>query len=207
MVMVAWARNSAEGYDVVISTFDEDAWSDVDVLAGDNTVDELDPHLSIDPADGTVHLYYWIDEATPRVMHRQAPADLSSWSDPEQVSQTGQASCRPYGVVQDGVRYVAYELHDYGYANTPRQVVLASDEGQGYQEEVVAITHQEDQVRPQVHAVSGSLWVDWIDSDNEMAFSVKDSGSGWSPLQYETFDSAEDRDFHARNRIRMQVID
>ena len=61
MPLVVWARNSPQGYDVVLSRFEEEAWTEPELLAGDPTVDELDPRLTLNPADGSVHLVYWVD--------------------------------------------------------------------------------------------------------------------------------------------------
>ena len=89
--LVAWAKNSPGGYDVVLSRFADGAWTEPIILADDATVSQpADPALVVDPSDGSVHILYWTDEAWPRVMHRQSPADLSSWSDPVQVSQPGE---------------------------------------------------------------------------------------------------------------------
>lgn len=202
---VAWARNSAEGFDIVLSSFDGAAWSEWAVLAGDTSVDELDPHLSVDPINGTVHMFYWVNDAVPRVMHRQAPADLSSWSDPVRVSGAGEAACRPAGVVHAGELYVAYEVHGSGYGSTPRDVILAVRGAGGFEPEVVAVTHMDGKVVPEVHSHTGTLWVDWVDAADEIAWTRFNTQTGWEPLQYEPYTSVEDRELHARNRVRVQA--
>jgi len=204
--VVAWARNSAQGYDIVVSHFDGSAWSGPEVIAA-SSYDELDPQLVLDPADGSVHLFYWVDEATPRVMHSSAPADLSSWSGPVQVSQAAEEACRPHGVFHDGSLYVAYEVHDYGFEQTPRQIVLSKKVGGAFEPLVVAITHQSGEVRPQVHSHAGRVWVDWIDSDLEAAWTRKDGQGQWQPLSYEPYGSVEERDYHVRGGIRTLAID
>ena len=203
--LVAWARNSAEGYDVVLSRFTGGAWTTPEVLAGDS-IDEMDPVLVINPSSGDVHLFYWEDGSTRRVMHRVAPADLSTWSPPVQVSAAGEDACRPSGVFHDGVLQVVYEVHDYGYQQTPRQVVLARLEGAAFVPEIVAVTTHAGNVRPEVHSQAGRIWIDWIDASDEMAWTRKDSQGQWEPLRYETFESVEQREFHVRGAIRMQAI-
>ena len=204
--MVAWARNSASGYDVVISQFVNGSWSEPQVLAG-SLEDELDPHLVLDPATGDVHVFYWIDEATPRVMHRQAPADLSSWSDPLQVSEAGEPACRPAGVFHENALYVVYELHSFGAGQTPREIVLSRREQGEFILDVIAITNYSEEVWPEVHSHAGRTWIDWIDASDEMAWTRKDLQGQWEPTRYETFTSREERDFLVRGAVRMKAIE
>jgi len=200
LCIVAWARNSPGGYDVVVSRYANRAWSAPQVLAG-APVDELDPFLVQGPG-GTVHLFYWEAGSIPRVMHSQAPPDLSSWSPSVQVSPAGVAACRPAAVFHAGVLHVAYELHDYGYGQVPRQVVLAHEEEGAFVQEVVAITYNAGPVSPQAHTRSGQLWIDWIDAPGQMAWTRKDSPGGWTPVQIESFSTTLERDFFVRGTIR-----
>jgi hypothetical protein len=204
--VVAWAQNSAGGFDVVVSTFQNGAWTLPQVLAG-GFEDELDPNLVIDPATGDVHLFYWIDEAQPRVMHRQAPADLSSWSPPLQVSQPNEAACRPAGVFHGGNLYVAYEDHNFGAGQAPRNVVLAQKVGGSFTPQIVAVTSHDGPNRPQIHSHDGRFWLDWIDDTDRGAWTGMSSQGAWEPIQHEPFSGAEERDFHLRGAIRMRVIE
>lgn len=204
--IVAWARQNGSSLDVVFSTYEGGAsWSAPLVLAGDVSLDELDPSLVLDPSNGDVHLFYWVDDATPRVMHRQAPADLSSWSSPVQVSSSSDPACRPAGVFHDGVLHVAYEVHDYGAGQTPRQVVLSRKEPGGFVPEVVAITYFGGEPRPQVHSRHGKVWLDWVDASGEMAWIRRDPTGQWEPTRYEPFADPESLEFHVRGAIRMQA--
>jgi len=203
--LVAWARNSAQGYDVVLSRFQNGAWSTPEVLAG-TLEDEMDPSLVLDPDTGEVHLFYWIDGATPKVMHRQTDPTLTSWSAEVQVSAASIASCRPAGAYHDGVLHVVYELHDYGYNQTPRQVVLAQWDGAAWIPEVVAISTIDDRLEPRVHSHNGTLWIGWIDAAGDAAWTRRSPSSGWEPLQYEPFYGLEEREFHVRGAIRAQAI-
>jgi len=200
LCIVAWARNSPGGFDIVYSSYADRSWSAPQVLAG-TSADELDPYL-VQGSDGTVHLFYWEAGTVPRVLHRQAPPDLSSWSAPEQVSQPGIAACRPAAVFHAGILHVAYEVHDYGYGQVPRQVVLARQEQAAFVEEVVAITYNAAPLSPQVHSRGGRLWVDWIDAPGQMAWTQKDVPGGWTPVQMQTFGTILEREFFVRGTIR-----
>ncbi len=210
LIAVAWARNSGTGFDVVVSRLVADAWTAPQVVVA-SPANERDPQLALAP-DGSVHLFYWIDGATPQVFHRVAPSDLSSWSAPVLVSQPGVASCRPAGAVHDGVLRVAYEVHDFGSGNTPRQVVLARFESGAFTPEVVAMTNNLGEVRPQVHSHAGHLWVDWVDHETtggsgELAWTRLNAQGQWEAFQFEPFANRDQRDYRVRGGARLQAIE
>jgi hypothetical protein len=204
--VVAWAVNSPGGYDIVVSRFDGTDWTAPQVIA-DSPADELDPHLSLDPVDGSIHVVFWIHDGSPRVMHQHAPSDLSSWSTPTQVSPAGDVTCRPSGAFYGGVLHVAYELHDLGYGSTPRQIVLATHDGPGFSSQILATTQHAGDNWPRVHGVGQRLWVDWIDTESEMTWIRQIQGSPWEPVQVEYFDTPEERDFHVRGLVRQRALD
>lgn len=199
--LVVWSRNSAQGYDVVYSRFDGGAWSEPELLAG-TAPDELDPQAFLDPADGSVHVVYWVDDAVPRVMHVQAPADLSSWTAAEQVSEPSIPAFRPSGVFHDGALRVVYELHDFGIGTTPRQIMFATKSGGSFEREMLSITLHDAPNRPQVHSANGYLWVDWIDAVDHMAWMRMTPAGGWGPVETVSFATPAERDFHTRMTIR-----
>jgi hypothetical protein len=199
--IAAWARNSPEGYDIVVSRFDSSAWTPPQVVA-DSAADELDPHLALDPNDGSIHLLYWINDAAPRIIHRQAPSDLSSWSAPVQVSEPDSDACRPWSVFHDGALHVVYEGHDLGYGTTPRQIVLAVRQGQAFSSQILTTTQYAGENWPRVHSANGMLWVDWIDLEWEMTWIRQLPTGSWEPVEGEYFQSPEEREFHVRGLIR-----
>src|SRR5262249_52686205 len=150
LIAVAWAKNFPSGYDVVFSRFVDGAWTVPQIVAAGPTND-LDPQLVID-ASGIVHMFYWVDGMSPQVLHTQASAHFSSWSSPTVVSQPGEVACRPSGTVFQGTLRVAYEVHDFGFGNSPRKVVLSRFDGASFVPEVVAMTNNLGEVSPQVHA-------------------------------------------------------
>jgi hypothetical protein len=204
---VVWSKNSPTGYDVVISRFEDDSWTAPEPLAA-TPADELDPYLAIDPADGTFHLVYWIDDTPPRVMHRQAPADLSSWSAPVQVSQVGESACNPSAVTHDGLLRVVYEAHDLGVGLTPRQIVMATATGGGFVHEACATTWHSGRNAPEVHSAGGVLWVDWLDATDEIGWTRQHPQTGaWETVRTEIFTTIEERDYLVRGGIRFKAWD
>lgn len=210
LVAATWSRNSANGFDIVASRFVGTAWTAPSVVVG-SPANELDPQLVLDP-NGSVHLFYWVDGATPQVFHSVAPPDLSSWSTAQLVSQPSEASCRPAGAFYNGVLRVAYEVHNLGNGSTPRQVVLSRYENGAFVPEIVAMTNNPGAVRPQVHSHSGRIWVDWIDNETtggsgEIAWTRQDAQGQWESIQYEPFADYIEREYRVRAGTRLKAIE
>jgi hypothetical protein len=205
LAIAVWSRLGPVGYDVVLSRFEGGAWSTPEPLA-DSSADELDPFLVADPLDGSVHLVYWVHDTAPRVMHRQAPADLSGWSPAVAVSMPGEIAVRPAATFFDGMLHVVYERHVLGFGSTPRQIVLAVGNGVSFTTETVADSLEASPNWAEVHARRGRLWIDWIDAENAMGWTIRGPG-GWEPSQLEAFSGTEDRAFRVRGRIELQVLD
>ncbi len=209
--IVTWARNSAQGFDVVVSAFANGVSTTPYVVEG-STANELDPDVFLDPS-GNVHIVYWVDNGTSQtVFHVQATPDLASWSAPERVSSLGEAACRPVGIVHGGIVRLVYELHTGGYGTAPRAVVLTRKDGSNFVAEVIATTNNTSDVRPGVHSQSGQLWVDWVDAhgstefEGEMAW-VRLGGNGsWGPVSYEPFGNRLERELTTRATIRLDAV-
>lgn len=205
--MVAWAKNSPSGYDVVITVYEDGAWSSPEIVA-DHVESAFDPVVTADPTTGVVHIVYWIDGPTSRVVHREAPADLSAWSVERDVSAPGIDAVRPSAAVFDGVLRVAYERHNFGNGTSPREIVLSRYEGGAFVPEVVALTHQTGDLAVEVHgtpSTTGRLWVDWIDSTTEMGWARWDPATGWGAVQTEPYATIEERDWLIRGLIRKKA--
>jgi hypothetical protein len=204
--MAAWARNAPGGYDIVVSRFLEGAWTPMEFVV-DSAADELDPMLVFDESTDTVHLLYWIHDGSPRVMHRQAPSDLSSWSAPTQISQPGEIAVRPSGAMHAGVLLVVYELHTLGYDTTPRQIMLATPQGQVYSSEILATTQHAGENWPQAHSSLDKLWIDWIDTADEVAWSRQLSDGPWEPILTEYFATLEEREYRVRRTVQILAME
>jgi hypothetical protein len=204
--LVAWARNSAAGYDVVCSRFDGNGWTVPEVLAA-TPADDLDPVLLTDPADGSIHLLYWIHDSAPRVMHRQLAADLSAWTPPVQVSEPGEVATRPSGVFHNGLLRVSYEIHDQGFGAAPRRIALATRVGSEFYSQTVAVTLHAGPNWPEVHSALGRMWVDWVDAGGEMAWIRQPAPGQWEAVDLVPFANNEERDYHVRGRIAVLAKD
>jgi hypothetical protein len=181
VTLKVWSTKTELGYDVLASRLENGSWTVPQTLAG-SPLDELDPRLSVDPADGSVHLVFWVHDEMPRVMHRQASADLSAWSDAVRVSEAYEYAVRPSLGFHDGALRIAYEAHTLGYGGTPRQIVLASRESWGFSTEVVATTQYRGPNLPEVHSSVGKLSIAWVDDADTMGLTWQLGHGRWAPV-------------------------
>ena len=206
--IVAWSRNSPSGFDLVVSRFQAGVWTTPEVVSG-LAADELDPFLLQDPTDGSVHLFYWIHDANPRVLHRVAPADLSSWSAPTVISAPGEIASRPSALFANGMLEVVYESHGGGFGAFPRHIVHASGTiGSGFSYFVLTNTYEGLPNWPRPHRTGQQFWVEWIDSEGVMTWTQKDpvSGAG-GPFEAEPFAGFEEEEYHVRGKVRHRVLE
>jgi len=202
--IVTWGKNNGSGFDIVESHFENGGWTSPAVIAaGVTTLMDPEPSITQDKQTGEVHIVYFADAITTRVMHTQAPANLSSWTPPVQVSQLGEDAIRPSAVIHQSLLTVAYESHGSGVGSTPRQIVVATSNGAGgFTYDTISSTHHSEANRPQLHTGMGpSLWIDWIDDTTDMAWATWHPTNGWGSVQIELFVDLEDRDYHARGRV------
>lgn len=206
LAIAAWAKNTGAGYDIVVSQLTGGSWTNPVALVA-SPERELDPVLVVNTETGTVHLFYWVDDQSPRVMYRQAPPDLSNWSSPVQVSSPAEVAARPTAVFHQGALHVVYESHGQTYGSTPRQIVLGTRDGSVFTTEVVAVTSHPDENWPEVHSANDRLWIDWVDGASEMAWTRRQESGGWDPVQTEPYSTIEIRDYHVRGAIRGHVLE
>ncbi len=203
--LAAWAMKTGNGFDVVTSRFVDGAWTDPESMAVTGS-DERDPKLVVDAGNGTIYLTYWIDDSDPRVMLRTASATDLVWSSESRISAHDEAAMRPNGVVRGDRLLLIYESHFAGGPATPRSLVVAEETGHGMQFEIVGTTQHTQPGRAEIHTDGTRTWADWIDADDEMAWTWRTTGSAWSTPTTEPFWSLEEREFHARPRIRGTVL-
>ncbi len=203
LAVVTWGKSNGSGYDIVESHFENGTWTTPSIIVPDVTTSlDPEPSLALDLQTGALHIVYVTNDSAPQVMHVEAPSDLSGWTPPVLVSEIGAAVLRPSAVIHQGNLVVAYEYHAMGIGTTPRQITIATEIGGGFSHETLETTHGSDPNRPKLHTAGGlTLWIDWIDGANDMAWSTWHNVTGWGPTQIEPYTDIEDRDFYARQRI------
>ena len=199
-VLVAWARNSAQGYDVVASVHTAGGWSAAQVIAA-STEDEVDPALAVE-TDGTVHVVYTVVGQGSRVVHRQAPFDLSLWSGELQVSQPGELARRPSAAWDGQALRVAYEVDPHGLGQTPRAIAAALLEDGAFDGEMVAVSFFAGDLAPRIHCTASRVWVDWADAEHEVAWTRLDAQAMWEPLRYAASETLPHQEFQVRPGLR-----
>jgi len=203
--IVTWGKNNGSGFDIVESHFENGAWTSPAIIAAAVTLTtDPEPSIVLDRQTSDVHIVYIMDDTTPKVMHTTAPVDFSSWTSPNLVSEIGEISLRPSVVVHEGTVTVAYESHISGVGSTPRVITVAKADGLGgFTHETLTNSHGGSPNRPRLHTgIGSSLWIDWIDDTNDMAWSRWNPGTEWGSVQIEPFTDIEDRDYHARGRVK-----
>jgi hypothetical protein len=203
-VLVAWARHVAQGYDVVMSVHTTAGWSSMQVIA-DSTEDEVDPALAVQP-DGTVHVVYTVVGQESRVVHRQAPSDLSAWSAEGQVSLPGELARRPSAAWDGATLRVAYEVDPFGLGQTPRSIAAASLDAGAFESEIVALSTFPGELAPRVHCTAARVWIDWTDADHEVAWTRLDLQGAWEPLRYAPYETPEHQEFQVRPGLRQAAV-
>jgi len=200
-VLAAWARNSAQGFDVVASVHTASGWSAAQVIAA-SAQGEVDPALAVE-ADGTVHLVYTVVVGqTSRVVHRQAPSDLSAWSGELQVSQAGELARRPSAAWDGQTLRVAYEVDTFGLGQTPRSIAVAFLDAVAFEGEIVAVSSFPGDLAPRVHFTGTRLWIDWTDADHEVAWTRVDPQGTWESLRYVPYETPTHQEFQVRPGLR-----
>lgn len=209
-VLAVWAKNLGTRYEIVMSEFTGSGWSTEQTLAA--TVDNaLDPTLVRNPTTGGYDLLYWTDGATPTVWRKQAPADLSSWSNAEAVSLPGEAALRPSAVYFNDELHVVYEVHADAQGAGPHEIALAVDDaasGPGtYQFSTVTVTPYLGVHRPKLNTAGGRMWVEWVDTDNLVCWDRQVQAGVWDGIGEEPFGSLEERVIHTPGRVRALALD
>jgi len=205
MPIVTWGKSNGSGFDIVESHFENGAWTTPAVIApGVTTSIDPEPSITLDGQTWDVHIVYVTNNSTPVVMHIKAPADLSSWTPPNMVSEIGENGLRPSAVIHQGTLKVAYESHVSGVGNTPRVITVANSDGLGsFTYETITDSQGGSPNRPQLHTgMGGSMWIDWIDDTNAVGWATWQAATGWGSVQIEPFTDTEDRDYHARGRVK-----
>jgi hypothetical protein len=89
--------------------------------------------------------------------------------------------------------------------------VLARFENGAFTPEVVAVTNNLGNVRPQAHSHAGRLWVDWVDHETsggsgEIAWTRQNAQGQWEAIRYEPFANRLEREYLTRGGVRMKAI-
>jgi hypothetical protein len=162
----------ADANDIFVSRSRGSRWTLPSLVA--RTVEsESDPVLAIDGATHTVHLVYRVVESTTpatadaaRIFHRQAPADLSAWSEPALVSSVAEHAAPPAAAIHEGRLFVVYGSGSLQPDSGPRLVVVAERRGALWASQAIGLSHVS--ARPSLVETAAEATLDavWSDGDS-----------------------------------------
>lgn len=168
------------------------------VLLTNNGEDDISPRIEISTA-GDTWITWWRDGTTPQVFIIKKTYTTGIWSTEVSISETAEDSSQPE-LVHDGTNlWIAYEIDNTGDRSIAVSIIGDEPEPVGSRI-VLGTTGFSNDLDVLPHAVSGHLWVTWVDSTSDVGWSEYDySTDTWTVVSYESYsiDSIED----ARNRI------
>lgn len=202
---VVWSWFDGADYEAVISEWNGEFWTPFQRLT-DNLTDDLDPRIEIAP-DRRRIVTFWRSgggaDGPDEVWQIERLPGADFWSEPALVTEpieNGRHSDVTWH--EDGGTYVAYQSGD-GLA--PWQVVVAwrFDGEPGFAQRLPVADsdyHGEIGTEPlvadvavRIHSREGRLWVDWLQDDVLMGYSVYQGPGQWSPPEYLEYRHLVDR--------------
>ncbi len=196
---VVWAIWDGSDYEVAHSEWLGAAWSAA-VLLTDNTVDDLDPKLSVLQGGG-LGVAWWRDDVTQEVLYAERPGPDQPFSTETHVSDGSDPSQSPAITRLQDTLFVGYE----SMGPSVTSVIVESRTSPGtFSPEVIASTSRPADLDVRVSEARGHVWAIWIDSPTHLGWSQR-SETGWSAPMYEPYDGETDLD-RARLRVRAAVL-
>lgn len=171
----------------------------VSILLSNQSAPDRSPRIAI-RSDGVPGVVWWRDDTSGTVLLRTR-AD-GTWDDPIEVSGSGDDARDPEIVAVGTSLWVAFEV-DLPGGGTAVEVRRVQEDPNPIVMIRSPVEYAGD-LDTLIHFALGELWVTWVESDDEVGWSVYDATSDtWSMPSYESYaaDSVED----ARDRIRAEV--
>lgn len=167
-----------------------------------DVADDRSPRIAIGTS-GDTWIAWWRNGATPSVLVRKRRFSDGAWLSERTVGNTATA-CRNPEIAFDGSQvWVAFEETTASGLAIRCGTIL--DEPTPIDTAVVGTTSYAGDVDTLVHAESGKLWVSWVDSASQVAWSKYDPGTqAWTTPALESY--ASDSVAAARGRIRATVL-
>lgn len=177
--VVAWARYDSGARQIVVSEWTGATWSPPTVVSEDKE-DNRDPAITVDE-HGIRRIVWWRSGGSSQILYADRDArKLASGGEPE--ADVVDLGGWPDIAHWRGVTRVAYQRsHD-----KMTEVILAERVGQPWMRTRVAETSYAGptgnrQIHIKIHATERALWIDWVNDDGVLAYSVLDPATGaWS---------------------------
>jgi len=194
---LAWAYDAGTDHDIAFNTWDGSGWDPNIEFLTSSMADEVDPRMYVDRYN-QLYMTWWEDEPDSRMLF--AKRETRGWGHPIDIG----SGRRPSLAVWYGNLVVVYE-RDRPFG---QEIVFAiSHSGGPFVSEVVAVTSRTARLDPIVHVRSKSMWVDWKDSDNSIAFSQYHYGSWDAPMVRAWNDPSWLGELKTRYSVELELTD
>jgi hypothetical protein len=178
--IVAWAYRTGTDYDIAVSEWTSDGWSEPEFLS-DETTNELDPRVFV-REDGTVHVVWWVEE-TERVYIATRTPDSNIWIEPLEVTPPATRGRRPSVAVWEGLLHVAYERTDPTDSSRSEIVVMRRQGiGAAFYERVIGEVPRTRPLDVMLHVHESVIWADWKHHSGDFGYS-RGWADGWDPIR------------------------
>ena len=192
--VAVWHTEGAEkSGDVRVSYFTVGGWSAPFVAA----TGAAEAKAIVDGNSGSIHLVY-TSRSTGAVWHREATADLSTWTDPQRISDEGNPSFGPAVAIHGATLTIAYETSVSGRDSAPKNIVVAQADlrasnggARDYFTTVLATIYSDRDchIRLDGERGGGRLLVRWIQAPAQFGWVVQSPRGVWGPVAVEPWPS------------------
>jgi len=173
----------------------------ISIQLSSNAAEEHSPRIAI-RSDGVPGVVWWREGVADTVVLRtRSSATGQSWNEETPLNASGTSSRQPAIVADGATLWVAFETNVAGGRSIEVRAIL--DDPMPIITIEPLTTHAGD-LDTRIHFAQGSLWVTWVDSGANVAWSEYDPvAETWSLPAYESY--AADSVSDARERIRTTV--
>jgi len=169
-----------------------------------DALDDLAPRLTI-TAEGDTWVVWWRDGEIDSVLARKRTLATDSWSEEITVGDKLESGSRPEIVHDGSAAWVAYEIDGPALETTIAVGVIHDDPDPVTTRETVDTTGYTGDRDLSIVFADGHLWVSWVDSATEVAWSEYDYATeSWGAVGYESY--ASDDVEQARERITTAIL-
>lgn len=156
-----------------------------------NALDDLMPHLVIEP-DGDTWVTWWRNDGAGRVLIRKQDFATKTWTAERLISEPDEDSRNPR-LIYDGTKpWVVFEIGGQEVTSIALNSIV--DEPDPIpRRTIVATTPYVGHLDARLHNESGALWVTWADSDTDLGWSAYDHDAEvWSAPAYMPYQPGEE---------------
>jgi len=176
----------------------------IPVILTSSTSDDHSPRIAIE-AGGDTWVVWWRDGSTDEIRCLKRDYSTGTWTSEQVISSSSEDSRDPAIVLDSDSAWVAYEIETSSGTDIGVVASATDDPWPFPGRSIVASTAFSGNVDVSIHEDSGSVWVTWVDSSDEVGwreYSYEDED--WLSASYESYATGSVED--ARGRIEQSVL-